>query len=225
MSNIDINEIKISYNNIENCFEFTYETNTYYGPRTAKVSTYNLHTIIISLGYIKIKNLLIKDFAANFNERDNYYPKFKTKEDAQKALDWIKQKVFETKIIGKDNLEAEKEKKIAENRIKRQQKQLEKNTISANNLLFKIEKYKGKEITFPVEINGAILNFKTILISINLKDLIYTVNTSAGKFKIKFKDLEEDINSVKAKFPGNTFTPNIIFKGRFEMLFQVKGDD
>lgn len=80
------------------------------------VSYWEMSKLIVSMGEIKIKNYIEKTFDVADKGKDVCTPSFKTKEEAGKCLEWLKQKIFETTLIGKENLEAEKIKKREEDR-------------------------------------------------------------------------------------------------------------
>jgi aspartyl aminopeptidase len=79
--------------------------------------------MIVSMGEIKIKNYLVKNYNA-IKEATNVA--FHTEEDAKTVLEWIKQKVFETTLIGTEKIEAEIKQKQEANRQKRLNKEAEK---------------------------------------------------------------------------------------------------
>jgi len=110
------------------CFEYDKIEQDYWWKNstrkiTYKLSYYVLSNMIVSMGEIKIKNYLVKNYNA-IKEATNVA--FHTEEDAKTVLEWIKQKVFETTLIGTEKIEAEIKQKQEANRQKRLNKEAEK---------------------------------------------------------------------------------------------------
>jgi hypothetical protein len=205
------------------------EYNRYYNDRPDMLSTINLEYQIISLGRIKIKNYLIKNFNAFFNDNNGYQkyvPYFSSQEDAEKALEWMKQKIFEATLIGKDVLEKETRQKRIEDTNKKEEKEKEKIEKEANKHINYLKQYIGKQITIPAFISSSEIHFTTILLDINYeesKDVIggfYTLTTSNGIIKLSNRDIiiKEDMilssrdgrsSVARSRISGNT---KIIFK-------------
>lgn len=160
------------------------------GIREVKLSCYDLHREIVSLGSIKIKNILTKQFNASISK--NYdEPYFKTITEAEKALEWILQQYLLTKMVGAETIEQEKKKKNAANAVKRAQKKQEQIIQQATINLKELQQYIGKDIIIPICINHCDIQFKTKFLSVAFtNDNRYHILTEAGELKIGHKQVQ-----------------------------------
>lgn len=199
---------------------FNYEllySNTRKQINTGKINTYNLEQLIVSMSAVKIKNYLIKEYNAQFYNR---IPIFKTEKEAGEALKWIKQKSFETTLIGIDTLKVEKEKKEAENKLKRQKKEIENANNIALKTILQISSSFGKEITFPITIGDKkqILQLKTKLINISFNFPDYIFQTEAGNFQVNYKFITIANNRILSLRGGFHNTPKVEMGGELEIF-------
>lgn len=182
---------------------------------------WDMHNLIISMGEIKIKNYIEKNFDLINCDKKTSIPVFKTKEEAEKCYEWLKQKVFETTLIGKENLQAEQDRKREENKVSREIREKNKAIRDATEAIEKFQQYIGKEINFPMTINNSTVIFKTTFldISFNNDGLIYIIKTEAGTFQMYYKSIEIKDNEIVSLTGGYYHEPRIAVSGKLNILF------
>lgn len=188
------------------------------GIREVQLGCYDLHCEIVSLGTIKIKNVLTKQFNAKIS-RDYDEPYFATVTEAEKALEWILQQYVATKMVGKETIEQEKKRKNKENAVKRAQKEQERIDKQAADVLKELAQYIGREITMPIHVNHNTLNFTTQFIGITFRDNNYYILTAAGELRMNHKHIHFDNGNILSVIDGRNGRPHISASGPINIRF------
>lgn len=194
-------------------FEYEEKRSWSYGMAKYVLSYHDMHHMIISMGSIKIQNLFNKTYKM-VSARNAY---FETREDAEKALEWLKQKTFETTIVGEDVLyEAERQKR-QENYNKRQEKVNKTVKAIAEKNIANFNQHIGKTITLPVHV-GVVSELKVpvTLLGLTLDDeLYYILETSLGEIKFYHNAVEFTDTGIKSKIQN--YEPRIKISGQLKI--------
>jgi hypothetical protein len=195
----------------------------YRGRRQVKKNTlayWEMAKLIVSMGEIKIKNYIRKNFKLT-EHSSTRAPIFETIEEAEKCYEWLKQKVFETTLVGKENIKAERDRKREEERAKRVIREKNKAIKDANTTIEKFQQYIGNEILFPVLIGASEMRFKATFLGIlfDHEKQVYVVKTSAGMFEMHYKSIEIKDNEIVSLTGGYYHQPKIVFNGGLNIIF------
>ena len=188
---------------------------------TEKAGIQHFTNLIVSMGSIKIKNYFIKNFNAKFVEQ-NYIAYFDTQQDAEKALEWLKQKIFETTLIGTETIEKEKEeKRIIETR-KREAREKKKAIEKAKECMDILEKHIGKKINIPITIGENTLNFKALILNISFDDekLEYKFLLDSGEFTAPYDAIKVSDAKINAVYYGYRKESILSFHNLLEINFE-----
>lgn len=215
-------------------FETSYVSTSYYNRGCSvkeEIDTFDLARLIVSMGGQKIKNVLTKDFAAEFKDSgrlNKYIPIWNTKEEAEAALEWLKQKCLETELIGKDTIETEQRKKNIEAEQKKKKKERKKADLLGKETENNIQQYIGQIITIPVRIemgyNDSTLQLKTKLLGFKFNYPDYEISTEAGDLIIDMNEISLHQNKFMSEKDKRCNDPKVKIKGSFLIEFPKESE-
>jgi actin-related protein len=229
MENINFNDIKIQYTTErifvnkndrlreeKSFYYFEYYISNWRGDKIkSKLSYYEMHQMIISMGAIKIKNL----FNKTYDMISDRYVYFKTKEDIELAYEWLKQKCMEVTLIGADNLRKSEENKRKENRAKREAKEIKDANKAAEENIANFKNHIGKTVNIPVNFGKSKLQVPVVLLNLSFNEkLNYILETSLGKIEFFYKDVTFVGNRIVSRNRPNG-NPSVPIYGSLDIKY------
>lgn len=227
---IDINTIQIKYKQAriyvskdsdsketKNFYYFEYEKqrSSWYCSSRYELSYNDMSRMIVSLSYIKIRNIFNKTYKMT-SDTELY---FDTIEDAEAAFEWLKQKVFETTLVGADTLKEIENRKRQENAAKREAKELKKAVDEANHNIKTFNNHIGKTITIPLYSGSDELKVPVTLLGLTIDDkLFYHLETSIGTIRFYHKSVKFDDTGI-ISYSHQSSEPRVLISGRLNIKY------